>query len=112
MAKKVTAKSTQPVSVPDSVPPLKPNQWVTPEEFISISSVYGPRSGLCWYLYRVWPVIDRKLGPNGGDAKSYIAKLTELPGDLPDWMLKTWGSGDYTCCLTDASKPRGHTQVC
>ena len=50
------------------------------------------------YLYRVWPVIDRKADDH------FIARLSE-PFD-EDYLLKNWGSGRYHLRLNDA---QGHT---
>ena len=50
------------------------------------------------YLYRVWPVIDRKTDDH------FIAKLSEAVDE--DYLLKNWGSGRYHLRLNDA---QGHT---
>lgn len=50
------------------------------------------------YLYRVWPVIDKKSDDH------FIAKLSE--GFDEDYLLKNWGSGRYHLRLNDA---QGHT---
>jgi hypothetical protein len=87
----------------------RPNKLLPPEQFFLITSQYQPREGTAYYLYRSWPVIDRKQGPNGPGAKLYIDKVAE-PFDQ-DWLLKRWGSGDYKVCFTDSAKPRGQTQI-
>jgi hypothetical protein len=50
------------------------------------------------YLYRVWPVIDKKSDDH------FIAKLSEAFDE--DYLLKNWGSGRYHLQLNDA---QGHT---
>jgi len=54
--------------------------------------------GLRAYLYRLWPVIDRK------ESEHFIAKLSE-PFD-EDYILRTFGSGKYHVRLNDS---RGKT---
>ena len=45
------------------------------------------QTGFKVYVYRVWPIIDRK------DGQHFLAKVNE-PFD-PDYILRNWGSGKY-----------------
>ena len=45
------------------------------------------QAGFKVYVYRVWPIIDRK------DGQHFLAKVNE-PFD-PDYILRNWGSGKY-----------------
>lgn len=65
------------------------------------------KSDLVCYLYRTWPVIDRRL--SGAKAK-YIDKLTAEMTTV-DYIRKAWGSGRYRLDLFDAGVGKYGTRI-
>ena len=88
--------------------PRSTRKQLAPEQFFRAVREYPEKDGTCTYIYRVWPVIDKKLEDE--KAKTYIDKVAEPIDEA--YLLKHWGSGDFSLKFTDENKPRGHTQVC
>ncbi len=80
---------------------------IKPEEFFATLASRWT-GGCVLYLYRTWPVIDRKLVDP--EAYLYIDKLGSAV--TLDWLLKHWGSGEYKIRLNDEERPRGQNEVC
>lgn len=75
--------------------------------FFRATAAYQPADQVLFYLYRVWPVIDRKLVDE--DAKTHIDKFSHAIDAR--WLLEKWGSGDYSIYFSDAGRPRGSNKV-
>lgn len=99
-----------------NLPPLEGlldrlNKNLQSDQFFRVTREYQPRNGTTTYVYRLWPVIDRRLGPLGPNSTSYIDKTAEPITD-ENCLLRKFGSGEYSVCFTDSNRPRGQTQIC
>lgn len=68
-----------------------------PADLFEVVANHQRKSDLVCYLYRLWPVIDRRLS---GASVKYIDKLT-AEATTPDHIRKAWGSGRYRLDLFD-----------
>lgn len=95
-------------------PPAAAQKWgvsVAVEEFAGQVAGLTPDSPLELYIYRLWPLIDRKL--SDPDNPKYIEKLPayQTAPDVLAWLKKRWGSGKYQLRLNDPLAGRGSAQV-
>ncbi len=93
---------SEPVASVDS---SKPKRHVSPAEFFQLCANYGDKAATCFYIYRLWPVINRSLA---GIKNSYIEKAVTLDAST---LLRSHGSGKYQVRFTDSNRPRGMTEV-
>jgi len=86
-----------------------PSQKLTPENFFRLCAHYPRREAASVYLYRLWPIIDRRLG---GQRYKNIDKfpVDEKPID-EERILALHGSGKYRLTFNDANRPRPLKQV-
>lgn len=77
-------------------------------DFLEFSKSYPDKTAICFYLYRLWPVIDLKLV---NLRTTNIDKLTSPAEIALDALTRKWGRGKYRLCLTDSNKP-GDKRVC
>lgn len=81
-------------------------QKLKPESFWQFLKEYPSWEGGALYLYRLWPVIDRKLG--GVDEKNidvFNGPITEQD------ILSRHGSGKYLLMFNDSNRPQGLVRV-
>ena len=87
-----------------------PSQRLSAEEMFALCRKWPSDSGSL-YVYRLWPVIDRKLA---GHDRNYIDIWivdNKTQQFSEDYLLSTWGSGHYRLILSDGKRPKGFTQV-
>lgn len=81
---------------------LTSNQRLPPQDFFRFCAEYPNKEGISVYVYRIQPVIDR------GRAGIPTRYIDLVAGPIEEtYLLRTWGSGKYQLCLSDASKPKG-----
>jgi hypothetical protein len=105
-----TVASPEGGSVASAPPPEpfdfdRPNQKLPPDRFFEYCRLYPRPDGCALYIYRLWPVIDRKLV---GIEEKYIDKL---PGPTTqEELMREHGSGTYMLRWNDSNVPRGLAQ--
>jgi len=72
-----------------------------PAVFWTFVEKYDRPDAILFYVYRLWPKIDRQLV---GIKHSYIAKLTVLSSKI---LLREWGTGKYQVRMVDSSVGKG-----
>lgn len=105
--------STLPSAAHGTVEPLPPppSPKLTPVKFFAYGRSLGAkhRARVCYYVYRLFPVINLKHKDPG--ARTYI---DVLPGEQAltdvDDVLGRWGCGDYWITLNDSG--RNNKKVC
>lgn len=81
-------------------------QKLKPENFWPFIRDYPSWEAAAVYLYRLWPVIDRKLA---GHDEKYIDVFTE-PITEED-VLRKHGNGKYLLHFNDSNRPKGLAQM-
>ena len=87
--------------------PRSPGARVAEDVFFDFVDSIPPEEWghLMLYVYRWWPVIDRRLSDPSN--KAFIDKVSEPIEDMRDWLLRTWGTGIYNLKLNDTSVKKG-----
>lgn len=76
------------------------------ETFQKFQFAYPNKEGISLYLYRLWPLIDRKLT---GQA---VKNIDVFPGPVTEEdLLRKHGSGKYLLTFNDTNKPKTMTKV-
>ena len=78
---------------------------VSPEDFFRLAGDYPHKTGLSFYVYRLWPIIVRSLA---GIKHSYIDCVPEI---TREFLAQNHGGGEYKIIMTDAGRPKGMTEV-
>lgn len=81
-------------------------QSLKPETFFEFLRAYPDWEACAIYLYRLWPVIDRKLT---GHSEKYIDVFSEPITEMD--ILRKHGSGKYLLHFNDSNRPGGLKQV-
>ncbi len=81
-------------------------QNLKPETFFEFLKAYPDWEACAIYLYRLWPVIDRKLT---GHSEKYIDVFSEPITEMD--ILRKHGSGKYLLHFNDSNRPGGLKQV-
>lgn len=84
----------------------KARQILKPETFFEFLKAYPDWEACAIYLYRLWPVIDRKLT---GHSEKYIDVFSEPITEMD--ILRKHGSGKYLLHFNDSNRPGGLKQV-
>jgi hypothetical protein len=84
----------------------KPFQKLKPETFWEFIQQYPDWEACAIYVYRLWPVIDRRLS---GHKEKYIDVLSEKITEID--LLRKHGSGKYQLMFNDSNKPKGLVNV-
>lgn len=84
----------------------KPFQKLKPETFWEFLQQYPDWEACAVYVYRLWPVIDRRLS---GHKEKYIDVLSEKVTEID--LLRKHGSGKYQLMFNDSNKPKGLVNV-
>lgn len=107
---------TKPETTEETVrqPAPEARKWgilVPIEQFVAQISARPDKSSLLIYVYRQWPIIDRKLVDS--KAVNNIDKIPceDLPDDLSDYLLKKHGSGKYQMRLFDRNAGKKGAEV-
>jgi len=88
------------------------NKSLPGEKFAQVLREYPESDGLKVYVYRRYPVIDRRLvNPK---APVYIASVSgeDARGVNEEWLLREWGTGEYRLSLVDELRPQGRQRLC
>lgn len=76
------------------------------ETFQKFQAAYPNKEGISLYLYRLWPLIDRKL--TGQPVKN----IDVFPGPVSEEdLLRKHGSGKYLLTFNDMNKPKAMCKV-
>lgn len=111
MRSRKAQKAPESESQPESKAPEldRPRQKLKPADFFAAIAAYPDTQATMTYIYRRWPVIDRKL-TGGENAATYIEKVS---GPIDEgYVLRTWGSGEYRLRFNDENQARGKTEIC
>jgi hypothetical protein len=84
----------------------RPGSTLRPETFFEFIKAYPDWEACAIYLYRLWPVIDRKLT---GHSEKYIDVFSEPISEMD--ILRKHGSGKYLLHFNDSNRPGGLKQV-
>ncbi len=103
------APPSTPQADPDAAALDRPRKKLKPDQFFAAIAAYKPADATCSYIYRRWPVIDKKL-TGGEDAVTYIDKVAGAIDRA--YIVRTWGSGEYRIRFVDENAPRGQNEVC
>jgi len=106
-----TAPSEDVITLPSQPPAsdfdfTKARQYLRPETFFEFIKAYPDWEACAIYLYRLWPVIDRKLT---GHSEKYIDVFAEPITEMD--ILRKHGSGKYLLHFNDSNRPGGLKQV-
>jgi len=88
------------------------NKRLNAEKFCQVLREYPDSDGLKVYVYRRYPVIDRRLlNPK---APVHITSVTgeDARKVNAEWLLREWGSGEYRLSLVDDLRPQGKQSLC
>lgn len=109
-AEPARAPATLPAD-PQPEPPVdldRPRKELKPAQFFRAIASYPPSDGICTYIYRRWPVLDKHLVD--AKAKTHIDKVA---GPIEEaYLARHWGSGEYKVVFTDSNQPHGKTEIC
>jgi len=86
-----------------------PCQKLTPENFWRLCAEYPRREAASVYLYRLWPIIDRRLA--GMRYKNIDKWVVDDKPINEERILGLHGSGRYRITFNDANRPRPLKQV-
>ena len=79
------------------------------DQFFQLVEDYPNKEMLVFYLYRQWPIINRKQAdPNN---PKNIAKYIYEGGDLRKLIHREFGSGEYGLKVVDPTKPKGQQRL-
>lgn len=84
----------------------KPFQHLKPESFWPFLQQYPSWEAGALYVYRIWPVIDRRLT---GHKEKYIDVFAEPITELD--LLRKHGSGKYQIHFNDSNRPKNLANV-
>ncbi|MCX6596629.1 MAG: hypothetical protein NTV70_09710 [Acidobacteria bacterium] len=80
-----------------------------PDQFWALVEAYPNKEMLVFYLYRQWPIINRKQAdPNN---PKNVAKYSYEGGDLRKLIHREFGSGEYGLKVVDPTKPTGQQRL-
>lgn len=107
VAEQAEAAAPAPIKTPLPTPPGKRLSEDQIFEYIASLSPTEDWPHAMLYLYRYWPIIDRKL--TDPDNPNYIEAISE-PYTVED-LKRRHGSGSYSIKMNDLNRPKGQT-VC
>lgn len=100
---------TKATTAPESSPSFdfnRPFQKLRWETFQKFQHEYPNQEAVSLYLYRLWPVIDRKLaGVNVKNIDVFKGPVSE------EDLLRTHGSGKYLLTFNDTNRPKNQCKV-
>jgi|DewCreStandDraft_4_1066084.scaffolds.fasta_scaffold03500_14 hypothetical protein len=109
--KRIETEAVEAVDLPPAPPSAtfdfsRARQVLKPETFFEFVTAYPDWEACAIYLYRLWPVIDRKLT---GHSEKYIDVFSEPITEMD--ILRKHGSGKYLLHFNDSNRPGGLKQV-
>ena len=99
-----------PASIQDIIDSVLPSQDLSPANFWRLCERWPAKDSSSVYVYRLWPVIDRR---KAGQRYKYIDVWgpEHKPPPSRDKLLKLHGSGQYMLKFTDKNRPRTAQEV-
>lgn len=87
---------------------ISPSKKLKPDNFWKVANEYPQPEAAAVYVYRLWPVIDRRAA---GHRYNYIAVWPVGEAITEERLVNEHGSGTYQLKLTDSNRPKQLREV-